>query len=146
MKKLVIILGLLGMMLLGALTPAKPAAAAACGSFLGFPAWYNDLTVSDTDCTIRPVCEKEADCPTNSIKLSAFIWIIAMNVIQILLMLVSYLSVGFVMFGGVKYMTSQGSPDKIAGAKKTIMAAIIGLVITILAASIISFLRRELFI
>jgi len=150
MKKMTVTLSLLGMILLGALTPVRPVAAACDDGVLGFPPWFAGLTKAD--CSIKPICEKgEGECNTAHgagvwISLSEFIFVVVLNVINILLVAVSYLSVGFVMYGGVKYMTSQGSPDKIAGAKKTIMAAVIGLVITILAASIITYLRGRLFI
>jgi cytochrome bd-type quinol oxidase subunit 2 len=48
-----------------------------------------------------------------------------------------YLAIGFVMWGGIQYMTAQGDPGKVARGKKTITNAVIGLIIS-MTASIIS--------
>lgn len=109
---------------------AQPAAADEnCKSnFLGFPAWYEGLT-EGADCHIKS--------PDAAGGLSAFIWHIALNVVAILLRLVGYVSVVFIIIGGFNYMTSAGSPDGIARAKKTIMNAVIGLVLSIASVAIV---------
>ena len=47
------------------------------------------------------------------------------------------LAVAFIIYGGYKYMISAGSPDGMTGAKKTIMNAVIGLVLSIAAVAIV---------
>lgn len=102
---------------------------AACNDrLLTFPAWYRGLT--DGNCNIKS--------PENSGGISNFIWKIVLNIIEFMLQLVGYLSVGFIITGGFKYMTSAGSPDGIQKAKKTISNAVIGLVISIFSVAIVN--------
>jgi cytochrome bd-type quinol oxidase subunit 2 len=46
----------------------------------------------------------------------------------------------FVVYGGVKFTSSEGEPAKVEEAKKLIMYAIIGLVVVVLAFAIVNFL------
>ena len=55
-----------------------------------------------------------------------------------LIRLVGYLSVGFIIWGGFKYILAQGEPSGLVAAKKTIINAMIGLIIAILAYAIIN--------
>ncbi len=52
----------------------------------------------------------------------------------------SLVSVIFIVVGGINYMTSAGDAGKIEKAKKTILYAVIGLVICVLAFAIVNFL------
>ncbi len=69
---------------------------------------------------------------------------VGLGVLDILLRVSAYVAIGFVIYGGIMYMTSQGEPDKAKNARDTIINALIGLVIAILAASIVSFIGRQL--
>jgi cytochrome bd-type quinol oxidase subunit 2 len=55
------------------------------------------------------------------------------NIINIFLGLLGLLAVIIVMIGGFKWMTAQGSDDKVKDAKKTIQYGVIGLAIILLA-------------
>lgn len=96
--------------------------------FLGFPAWYRGLGVG-ADCEIV--------APSAVDGIGPFIWIIVLNVVEMILRLVGYAAVGFIIYGGYKYMISTGSPEGIAGAKKTILNAVVGLIISIAAIAIV---------
>lgn len=101
------------------------------------PAWYNGLTAANgDDCNIQS--------PDDVGGLDKFIWIIAMNVVEMLLIVAGYVAAGFIMFGGYKYMYSAGSPDGMVAARKTIMNACIGLIISIAAAAIVRTLSSAL--
>ena len=117
------------------LTTQTASAADTCnknGSFLGFAPWYRGLQKSKTDCSI--VSPK--DMGPNG--LSNFIWTIALNVIDDMLRLAGFICVGFIIYGGFKYMTSTGSSDGMSKAKTTILNAIIGLVISVLSIAIVN--------
>lgn len=58
------------------------------------------------------------------------------NIIKILTGIASLLAVAFIVIGGLHYITSSGNPERLDKAKRTIMFAGIGLVITIAAFSI----------
>lgn len=96
---------------------------------LTFPAWYKGLL--DDTCDVQ----SPATFPGG---LSAFIWTIVMNVIEVFLQLVGYISVAYIIVGGFKYMTSAGSPDGTVKARKTIINAVIGLVISIFSVAIVN--------
>lgn len=98
-----------------------------------FPAWYNGLVEADGD-----DCNIVSPSSLGENGLSQFIWRIALNIVEILLVAVGYLTVGFIIYGGYKYMISAGSPDGMVSARKTIMNACIGLVISIAAVAIVN--------
>ena len=77
-------------------------------TLLTFPAWFKGLT--DANCEIKS--------PNDAGGLSTFIWTIVLNVIETMLQLVGYISVGFIIRGGFKYITSNGDPGEMAKAKK----------------------------
>ncbi len=105
---------------------------------LTFPVWYDGLTVSDTDCNIvDPSALNTATNGTNN-GLSNFIWRIVLNLIDIALQVVGYIAVGFILYGGFSMITSNGSPDSNAKARKTILNAVIGLVISIGSVAIVN--------
>lgn len=108
---------------------ALPVAAACDTSFFTFPAWYDGLV--DNSCNI------EAPGQGNN-SLRDFIVRIVLNVTEIILQIVAYASVIFVIVGGFKYMISAGSSEGMASAKKTIMNALIGLVISIFSVAIVN--------
>lgn len=100
---------------------------AACrDTLLTFPAWYKGLT--DGNCNIKS--------PEPG-KLGNFIWAIALNIVDMILQLVAYISVGFIIFGGYKYMISAGSPDGMVKARKTITNAVVGLLLSIFSVAIV---------
>lgn len=88
---------------------------------------------------------KDGDC---RIDLSKFtfpgdIAPIALAVVEILLRIGTFAAVAFVIYGGFQFLTSQGEPDRAAGARKTIINALVGLVITLLATVVVAFIGRQ---
>ena len=59
-------------------------------------------------------------------------------VINIMLYAAGALAVFFVMFGGFKYITSAGDPQKAASGRQTILYALVGLVVVIIAVPLVS--------
>jgi hypothetical protein len=118
------------------ITPQNAYAATNCADahFLTFPAWYRGLT--ETDCSIKS--------PDKVGGLSAFIIIIAMNFLEMLFQAVAYISVGYIIWGGFKYITTYGEPNEIVVARQRILNAIIGLVIAMLAVGIVNFLGSKI--
>jgi len=70
--------------------------------------------------------------------------LIAFAILDDLLRVAALVAVGFVIFGGIQYITSQGSPDATKKAQQTIINALVGLVIAIMAASIVAFIGNRL--
>lgn len=69
---------------------------------------------------------------------------IATNIINTLLFIVGALAVIFIIVGGIQYVISSGDPKRIDTAKNTITYAVVGLVVSILAFAIVSFVRGQL--
>jgi hypothetical protein len=111
---------------------AQPAyAACPPDTLLGIPAWYRGLQDTTTCAVKMPETNGKVD-------IQKFIMSLALNIIQAGLALVAYITIFFIIKGGFGYMTSAGSSDGMASAKKTITNAIIGLVIAVFAASIVN--------
>ncbi len=116
-----------------------PAAKNCRASFLGFPAWYDGIT--NSDCSLMSPQQLGGDPNT---QISRYISIITLNIIQIMLMLVAYVSVAFIMYGGFKYLTSAGDSNGVSGGKKTILNAIIGLVISFMSIAIVNLIAGNI--
>lgn len=113
------------------LTMAAPqvASAAGDGGFLGFPPWYRGLTGADG----------EIASPSGKDGLSKYVWTIALNVVDMMLVAVGYLSGFMILYGGWLFIFSQGNPEGIARGRTTIYMAIIGLVLAIASVAIITY-------
>jgi type IV secretory pathway VirB2 component (pilin) len=68
------------------------------------------------------------------------IWLIVAAITEILLRLAALIAVIMVIVGGVSYITSQGDPNKTKQALNTIINSLIGLVISVAAATIVTFI------
>jgi hypothetical protein len=108
--------------------PQTASAACAPPRLLSFPAWYRGL--QRADCSIKS--------PTEAGGISTFIWSIVLNVIEIMLQAVGYISVGFIIFGGFKFITGTGTPDTVVKARTTILNAVIGLILSIASIGIVN--------
>jgi hypothetical protein len=97
-------------------------------SFLTFPTWYRGLQCEEGG-SGAPVFSKMSD-----------IWTVATNLLDILIQIGGLAAVGFIIYGGIRYILSQGEPEKLQGAKKIIANAIIGLILAITASTIVGFI------
>ncbi|HET7672950.1 MAG TPA: hypothetical protein VFK11_00365 [Candidatus Saccharimonadales bacterium] len=101
-------------------------------SFLGIPPWFEYLDVkylpSDpvNSCTPR----------LNGIN---DLWLIGLAVIEILTRIAVLVALGYVIFAGIKYSESRGNSDKVTKAKSTLIDALTGLIIALVATSAVSF-------
>jgi hypothetical protein len=128
--------GMVGGSFMTITAPQTTFAAACTPRVLTFPTWYRGLgktigSGADATCEIRSP-------GTGPDGLSNFIWRIVLNVIEIALQLVGYLAVGFIIYGGFKYITGAGAPDKITAGRKIILNAVIGLIISIFSVAIVN--------
>jgi len=65
-------------------------------------------------------------------------------VINVILAIVGAVFISFIVYGGIEWVTSAGSPDKVGHAKKIIKFAIIGIIITAAAYTISNFIVAAL--
>ncbi len=66
------------------------------------------------------------------------------TVTNILLFLAGTISVIMIVVGGIKYVISNGDSNAVTGAKNTIMYAVVGLVVTIIAYALVRFVISAL--
>jgi len=121
-----------------ALTVAVPQTTfAACNErLLTLPAWYKGVLDPST-CQVKSPGSDTAS-------LNKFIWTIVLNIIEMILQLVAYITVAFIIVGGYKYMTSAGSADGMVKARKTITNAVVGLILSILSVVIVNVIAGAL--
>ena len=67
---------------------------------------------------------------------------IVSKIINLLLFFVGVVSVIMIIYGGVRYTTSAGDSGKLTNAKNTILYAIVGLIVSILAYAIVNFVVK----
>lgn len=105
------------------------------GRILTLKPWYDGLTKDD--CSIKDI-GSDAGSQAN------FIWRVVLNIVDDLLQLIGYTTVGYIMYGGFLMMTSNGAPDKAAHGRKTIMSAAIGLVIALASVALVNFISSKI--
>lgn len=104
-------------------------------NFFGLPTWYKYLPGE-----IDSVTGKCAPVLKNISQ----IWVIALAIVEILMRVGGMVAVGYIMYGGFRYMTSRGEPENTAEAKNTIMNAVIGLVIVIISVTVVNFVGNRI--
>lgn len=96
-----------------------------------FPAWYNGLTANvGGDCVVRSPTDDGGT-------ISSFIWTIVLNIVQCLIQAAGWIAAGFIIVGGFQFMLNGSDSAAVARGRTTILNAVIGLVIAIVASSII---------
>lgn len=70
------------------------------------------------------------------------IWKIIIPIFNDVLKLAGYIAIGFVIWGGIQYIKSQGEPSNLSQAKDTIKNAIIGLLLVLASIAIMQFIYR----
>jgi hypothetical protein len=133
MKKILLVLATLSVLFIGGLPLATIAAQA--------PAVDPSNTtkqVCEATGNTSPACNQGSDNPISGSNG------IILKVVQLILIGAGVISVLMIMLGGWAYVTSQGDPQKLKGAKDTILYAIIGLVIAGSAQAIISFVFKRI--
>jgi hypothetical protein len=98
---------------------------------LTFPTWFRGLVkVVDNKCVIESPDEVGGVGP--------FIWHIVLNVIEIGLQLVGYITFFYILYGGFQFLTSTGDPSKAAKSRQTIINAVVGLAISFASIGIVN--------
>src|SRR6266540_1184100 len=119
--------------------------AATCnaGNFFGISPWYKYLVASGR----MSVNADTGICELNG----GFQWqgggdtvLIAMGVLDILLRVAALVAVGFIIYGSIQYVASDGDPGRTKEAQSTIINALVGLVIALIATATVSFIGRAI--
>lgn len=103
--------------------------------FLGLVPWYHYLTNLDANCNVTAF---------NPLGANSDFLLIMLAIIDDLLRVVGFLSVVFIIMAGLKYMTSQGSPDGVAKAQSTIINSLVGLGISLISIRFVAFIAANI--
>lgn len=108
--------------------------------FFAFVPWYHYLSVTDPygACSINtfwilPGPGHGSDIP-----------LVLLAVVDDLLRLAGMIAVGFIIYAAILYITSQGSAEQTSKAQNTIINALIGLAIALVAVGFVSYLGNHL--
>lgn len=124
--------------------PASTVAAAGdCEArFLGIPPWYRGLTNERTspvtglkECVIMSPTDMSGAADD---KLRNFILAIALNVIEMAMVIVGYIALFFILYGGFTFITNGSNAAGAERARQTILNAVIGLAIALGAIAILN--------
>ena len=120
------------------LAPLLQTFAAGCSkpTFFGLVPWYQYLQLGP-----QPNCDVQG---LNVLGAKSSFLLIGLAVLDDLLRIAALAAVGFVIYGGIQYVTSQGSPDDTRKAKDTLINALVGLVLALLATSMVTFIGTHL--
>jgi hypothetical protein len=109
-----------------------------CGkpTLFGIPSWYSYLPLKVN--TVTNTCDISAfNVPGDFIN-------IGLAILDMALHLAGLVAVGYVIYGGIQLITSRGEPDGMASARQTIINALAGLAITLIAVAVVGFLGARL--
>ena len=101
-----------------------------------FPAWYDNGLCKDGQIVPPNAFDKNDSAKS----FGTWITILSLNIVSMLLVAVGYITLGFIIFGGFKYITSGDNASGTAAARKTITNAVIGLVLSIMSVAIVRFI------
>lgn len=107
--------------------------------FLGLPAWYKYLPLIEEDGNCNIALEKNADGDTDWQKAAIAILFALIDIATVIAGLVAVI---FVIVGGFTFITSSGQPEKAKNARNTILNALIGVVIAIVAGIIVNIVGK----
>lgn len=94
----------------------------------GFPAWDACLPHRNGEIVIDDLRE---------------IWLVAIPIVESLIRAAAYVAVGFVIWGSILFIKSQGNPGNIASARDTIRDALIGLGIAVSSVALIQYFASK---
>jgi len=100
-------------------------------SFFGFPSWYEYLKL-------------DGQCQVTNFTVPDSLVLVGLALVDMLLRVAGLAAIFFIIYAGIQYVTSQGNPDAAAKAKDTIINALIGLAVAVVAVGIVSFIGSKL--
>ena len=102
-----------------------------------FVPWYKYLPGEQTEGKCSPVFPKSSK---GNYDIAKGVPLILFAIIELLLRISGLIAVGYIIYGSIQYITSQGMPENLKGAKSTITNAITGLIVVMLATGLVQFI------
>lgn len=113
---------------------SKPGSDTCRPTFFGLKPWYYYLELDGKTCEVKNFTLLGA---------KSSVLLIILAIIDDLLRLAGIVAVGYVIYAGIRYVTSQGSPEETNKAKTTLLNALIGLVIAMIAIGLVAFIGNK---
>ena len=113
------------------------------GYFFGLPSWYNYLSKGGYTYfnTLTQHCEIR-DIPAPDVPEAG--GLIALGIVDILFRVAAFVAVGYVIYGGIQFITAQGEADRVKKARQTIINSLIGLGITMISTGLVAFIGTRI--
>lgn len=119
--------------------PAKPAYAA-CNSArdtLGIPHWYKYLKEDE------PLTRETGKCVALFEGVGDVV-LVVFAIIEICIRIATYLGIVFFIYGAIQITMSQGSPENVNKGRQTIINALVGVAIALIATAVVNFIGVKL--
>lgn len=118
--------------------PSNTSDSGSCSvEFLGLRPWYfglDKINWMDGSCNIKaPQMSSSDGGDTAGTEIAKFIWMIILNVLVDLFTIAGVVALGFVIYGGYLFLRSGGDVAFATKGRKTLTAALVGLLIVTLA-------------
>ena len=124
------------------------------GSFFGLVPWYqyiepefhakNDAVDAGSACDVKCFNFFAQKAKNNCGIAHSDIPYVLLAIVEDLLRIAGMVAVAFVIVGAIKYITSQGNPESAANAQSTLINALVGLAIAIVAVAFVSFIGNKI--
>jgi hypothetical protein len=101
------------------------------------PAFADCSNVCNSDCNVTQSVKDAAGCGNTAQEDN--LPTVIVNILNAIIGVSGLVAVVFIIVGGVQYMTSTGDASKTKRAKDTILYAVIGLIVCVLAFAIVNF-------
>jgi hypothetical protein len=119
--------------------------------FFGLVPWYGYLPQSDftKPSTITSTVATDNACTIYKFNVlpgssASDVPLVLLAIVDDLLRIAGLVAVGFLIYAAIQYITSQGNADQASKAQNTIITALVGLVIAMVAVVFVSFLGKTL--
>lgn len=109
--------------------------------------WYAYLPSSDFGTnppTANAICDIRKFNVLPGTNQATDVPLVLVAILDDLLRIAGLVAVGFVIVGAIQYITSQGDPEGTGRAQSTVINALIGLAITVIAVAFVGFLGNKL--
>lgn len=106
-----------------------------------FTPWYKYLPGEDVNgkCRAQAATIGGNGADKDDVNIGKTVSLVLIAVIELLTHVAGLVAVGFMIWGSILYVTSQGEPTGLNNAKSTLVNAVIGFVIVILAIGVVQF-------
>lgn len=95
--------------------------------------------INDPDCPVDGAANCNINLPNPSADSATL-----QNALQIIFAIIAVIAVIYIIIAGLQLITSDGDSQKVAKARQTILFAVIGLAVSLLAEVIVLFVLREI--